>query len=148
MPKAARGAAAAIVITAVLVIAFRTMGDRGGDGPDGRQLDDVAENLPEPEPDARLLSKETEASEAVFTYRLPLGTDPALAAQYMATKLESLGWAADEPRLIDHPGGITEALFIATRAGYTATVSASSEPADFTVTITLTPAEATPQAVP
>lgn len=147
MPIAARGIVVAIAITAVLVIGFRTLGDRGDDGSGNRQLDDVAQELPEPEPDARLLSADIDASEAVLTYRLPLASDPALVAQDMATKLESLGWAADEPRLIDSPGGVTEALFIATRSGYRATVTAASEPADFTVTITLTPAKATPQAV-
>lgn len=132
----------AVAIIAALVIGLIALDDSDESAPDAGQLDEIAETLPEPEPDARLISNEVDASEANITYRLPLASDPAVVAQRLAAQLEDQGWSADEPRLVDPSEGSTEALFIATRSDYRATVRATSEPTDFTVTITVTPATA------
>lgn len=131
----------AVAIIAALVIGLTSLNRSDEPASDAEQLDELAESLPEPEPGARLISNEIDASEANITYRLPLASDPAVVAQKLAEQLEDQGWSTDEPRLIDPSEGSTEALFIATRSDYRATVRATSEPTDFTVTITLTPTE-------
>lgn len=146
MPARARSMVFAVAIIAALVIGLTALNESDEPASGSDQLDQVAETLPEPEPDARLISNEIDASEANIVYRLPLASDPAVVAQNLAAQLEDQGWSADEPRLIDPSGESTQALFIATRSDYKATVRATSEPTDFTVTITVTPA--TPQAAP
>lgn len=136
----------AVAIVAALVIGLTSLNESDEPATDDQQLDELAETLPEPEPDARLISNQVDASEATITYRLPLASDPAVVAQKLAAQLEDQGWSADEPRLIDPSEGSTEALFVATRSDYSATVRATSEPTDFTVTITVTPTA--PQASP
>lgn len=143
MPFRARAMGFAVAIIAALVIGFIALNDSDEAASDAGQLDELADNLPEPEPDARLISTEIDASEATITYRLPLASDPAVVAQKLAAQLEDQGWSADEPRLVDPTEGSTEALFIAIRPGYRTTVRATSEPTDFTVTIIVTPT--TPQ---
>lgn len=142
MPARARSMVFAVAIIAALVLGLTALNEPDEPASDAERLDELTQTLPEPEPDARLISNEIDASEANIVYRLPLASDPAVVAQNLAAQLEDQGWSADEPRLVDPSEGSTEALFIATRSDYRATVRATSEPTDFTVTITVTPATA------
>lgn len=144
MPSRARSVVFAVAIITALAIGFTALNQSDEPASGAEQLDELAATLPEPGPDARLISNEIDASEANIVYRLPLASDPAVVAQKLAAQLEDQGWSADEPRLIDASEGSTGVVFIATRSDYKATVRATSEPTDFTVTITVTPT--TPQA--
>ncbi|MEX2586525.1 MAG: hypothetical protein WD602_00835, partial [Actinomycetota bacterium] len=62
MAPAARWMVVAATVVAALLIGIGIFTELGGPGSSSRQLEDLAESLPEPEPDARLVSNEVGAS--------------------------------------------------------------------------------------